>query len=58
MTTTIPVGDAKCSFTDKTSFGVNEKFDTITDNSEIPTEQYLKASSGLASIMGKYNNNN
>jgi len=51
--TTASAGDSAASFTNKTAFGVNEKFDNVSDNIEIPTQQFLKASSDAASIMDR-----
>ncbi|XP_012944496.1 glycolipid transfer protein 1 isoform X2 [Aplysia californica] len=40
-------------FTDKTAFGVNEKFDAVDNNSEMATAQFLKACVDITSILDR-----
>lgn len=41
------------TFSDKTAFGVNEKYGKITDNNEIETEQFLKACVDMTTIVAR-----
>ena len=40
-------------FTNKTAFGVNEKFEDLGDKEDISTEQFLKACVDMTTIVGK-----
>ena len=39
-------------YTNKTAFGVIEKFDAVNDDCDIKTDQFLKECTEVASILG------